>query len=557
MTEYKNKVEDYVQSDLNAVHCRMDRWMLTLLFVQWIASLMLALWISPRTWLGSSFSPHIHVMAAAFIGGAATIYPMFLVYFRPGAPITRHVIAISQVSFSSLLIHLCGGRLEMHFHVFGSLAFLAFYRDWKVLLSATTVIAIDHFVRGLYFPQSVFGVIVAEPYRWLEHAMWVVFEDVFLINSCLQSLRDMRGVASRQVETEFILSRITSIMNQIPDGLLVVDKSGKISQVNPMTGRMLDKKLHLLKGSSAKYLLGRERSHEMEAILQNNETNITMEIELAFGRNGELTSKKIFSEDSSIGHIIIIRDITQSKKIDQMKSEFIATISHELRTPFTSILGFSKINQKKLQKALEGIDPESTKAFKSLNQAIIHTDIIITECGRLLRIVNDLLDISKLESGKMQCKPICIDVAEILKTNTIKLSSLLNPDKVNVEVEIPEHLPQAFADQEQVTQILTNLLSNAIKFTDHGNIVCSARSENGQMLISVKDSGMGIAASDLNLIFDRFQQVGNVMTDKPKGTGLGLPICKELAQLNGGDIWAESKMGRGSTFTFSLPIAEI
>src|SRR5204862_6742064 len=121
---------------------------------------------------------------------------------RPGERSTRHVIAVAQMLMAALLIHLTGGRIETHFHVFGSLAFLAFYRDWRVLIPATIVVAADHLLRGIFWPQSVYGVLVASQWRWLEHAAWVVFEDVFLIASCQRSLAEVKDTADRTAALE-------------------------------------------------------------------------------------------------------------------------------------------------------------------------------------------------------------------------------------------------------------------------------------------------------------------------------------------------------------------
>jgi two-component system, sensor histidine kinase and response regulator len=131
-----------------------------------------------------------------------TLFPALLAFIRPGHTYTRFTVAIGQMLMSALLIHLSGGRIETHFHVFGSLAFLAFYRDWRVFIPATIVVAVDHFVRGVYWPQSVFGVLAASPWRWTEHAAWVIFEDVFLIWACVQGVREMRDSARKQAELE-------------------------------------------------------------------------------------------------------------------------------------------------------------------------------------------------------------------------------------------------------------------------------------------------------------------------------------------------------------------
>ena len=132
----------------------------------------------PQTWIGATSYTHLHVWAAIFLGGAISGLPVYLALKRPGRSSTRHTIAVAQMLTSALLIHLTGGRIETHFHVFGSLAFLAFYRDWRVLVSATVVVAVDHLLRGLFWPQSVFGVLTPSSWRWLEHAGWVIFEDV-------------------------------------------------------------------------------------------------------------------------------------------------------------------------------------------------------------------------------------------------------------------------------------------------------------------------------------------------------------------------------------------
>jgi hypothetical protein len=187
-----------------ANHRRTDRMFAWLMGLQWLAGIAAALWISPRAWEGQFSSVHVHVWAALVLGGVIAGFPALLALVHPGATLTRHVIAVGQMLTSALLIHLTGGRIETHFHVFGSLAFLAFYRDWRVLVTATAVVAADHFARGVFWPQSVFGVLVASPWRWLEHAGWVLFEDVFLWQAIRQNLRMLFGLAERQAELETV-----------------------------------------------------------------------------------------------------------------------------------------------------------------------------------------------------------------------------------------------------------------------------------------------------------------------------------------------------------------
>jgi diguanylate cyclase (GGDEF)-like protein len=179
---------------------RTDRMFACLMAIQWLAGIAAALWISPRTWAGPYNQIHIHVWAAVFLGGTISLFPIVLALLRPGETSTRYVIATAQMLMSSLLIHLTGGRIETHFHVFGSLAFLAFYRDWRVLVPATVVVAVDHFLRGFFWPESVYGVLTVSSWRWLEHAGWVLFEDTFLFIAVRRNISEMQDIAARTDE---------------------------------------------------------------------------------------------------------------------------------------------------------------------------------------------------------------------------------------------------------------------------------------------------------------------------------------------------------------------
>jgi two-component system sensor histidine kinase/response regulator len=198
----RQRAESLLDEHRLAVYKRTDRMFAGLMTVQWLAGIVTALIVSPKTWAGQVSNIHFHVWAAIFLGGIITLFPVMLAILRPGEAMTRYVIAASQMLMSGLLIHLSGGRIETHFHVFGSLAFLAFYRDWRVLVPATIVVAVDHFVRGVYWPQSVFGVLAASHWRWVEHAAWVIFENIFLVQSCVRSVRDMRDNTLKQAELE-------------------------------------------------------------------------------------------------------------------------------------------------------------------------------------------------------------------------------------------------------------------------------------------------------------------------------------------------------------------
>ena len=215
--------ENYFQSERRRAWIRTDRMFAGLMVAQWLAGIGVALWVTPHTWIGAVSSLHVHVLAAVFLGGAIAGFPVLLVLTHPGQTLTRHVIAASEMLASALLIHLSGGRIETHFHIFGSLAFLAFYRDWRVLATATAVTAADHYLRGVYWPQSIFGTITPGYFRWLEHAGWVLFEDVFLSIMCHQSLLEMRRIALRQAESQLTNERIERA---------VAERTGELANAN-------------------------------------------------------------------------------------------------------------------------------------------------------------------------------------------------------------------------------------------------------------------------------------------------------------------------------------
>jgi two-component system sensor histidine kinase/response regulator len=197
-----------------AICCRTDRLFAWLMIVQWIAGIAGVLWLLPLAGQSDFNHSQVDVWAAFFLGGLITAFPVFLAFYIPGAVVTRHVIAVAQMLMSGLLIHLSGGRAETHFHVFGSLALMAFYRDWRVLVTAATVIFVDHVLRGFYWPQSVYGVSAATPWRAVEHAGWVAFVVAVLSVAIRQSRADMKEIALRQATLEVTNAHIEDKVQQ-------------------------------------------------------------------------------------------------------------------------------------------------------------------------------------------------------------------------------------------------------------------------------------------------------------------------------------------------------
>ena len=190
------------------VFLQTDHLFAGLLLLEWIVAIAVSLIVSPLAWSGEWARTHVHVWAALLLGGSIISLPVYLAIFEPARTITRHVIAISQMLMGALLIHLSGGRMEAHFHIFGSLAILAFYNDWLVLVTASVVVALDHALRGVYWPFSVYGTLTSSPWRWVEHVSWVIFEDIFLVRGCVQKVRQIRDIAVHQAEIEATRDKI-------------------------------------------------------------------------------------------------------------------------------------------------------------------------------------------------------------------------------------------------------------------------------------------------------------------------------------------------------------
>ncbi|MFH1732762.1 MAG: GAF domain-containing protein [Planctomycetota bacterium] len=263
----------------------------------------------------------------------------------------------------------------------------------------------------------------------------------------------------------------------------------------------------------------------------------------------------------TLGRLAVIRDVTLERELDRMKSDFVAVVSHELRTPLASIKMF-------ISNLLDGVEGEITEGqHDTLSRVTKNVD-------RLSRLINDLLDLSKLEAGKMKIQPAAIGLREAVESIVHVFTPAAAEKGVRLQVNAPERLPVLWADPDRFDQVLTNLAGNALKFTpENGQITidvsrCAAGpahefatggraspiSSEGHLRISVTDTGEGIPGGDVEHVFDKFYQADHSMTRKTGGTGLGLPICKEIIAKHGGRIWAESEPGKGAAFTFEIPI---
>jgi hypothetical protein len=234
------------------------------------------------------------------------------------------------------------------------------------------------------------------------------------------------------------------------------------------------------------------------------------------------------------------------KEIDKVKSDFISIVSHELRTPLTSIKAFTELIL---------IKPKMQAGRRDKLLGIINN-----ETDRLARLITDILDLTKIEAGKLSWHIAKVSLNEIIQTSVAGIQSLADNKSIDIRQSIPDSLPVFLGDRDRLIQVITNILSNAIKFTPlQGKITIKAvlkDTPSHQIEVFVTDTGIGIPAADLGLVFEKFRRSGDVLTNNSQGTGLGLAITRQIIQYHGGSIWAESTLGQGSTFTFTLPLTK-
>ena len=237
--------------------------------------------------------------------------------------------------------------------------------------------------------------------------------------------------------------------------------------------------------------------------------------------------------------------VTLNRELDQanrLKSQFLANVSHELRTPMNAIIGFTRLVMRKT----EGQIP--TLQHANLQKVIISAE-------HLLNLINGLLDLSKIEAGRMEVSAAKFDVGEVVRASLAAIEPVIKPDRVRVVADVEPTLPLVTTDRDKLKQILLNLLSNAAKFTDEGAIRVSARQIGSTLVLAVSDTGIGMPREALGYIFEEFRQVDMSSTRRHGGTGLGLSIVRKLAHLLGGEVTVQSELGKGSTFTITLPLA--
>ncbi len=360
----------------------------------------------------------------------------------------------------------------------------------------------------------------------------------------------------RQIEA----SRMRAILEAVADGILVTDPKGRVTLVNPSALRLLGLSEEELLGQPLERyrgLFGAQGQAWLEHIRHWSQhpedytpgESAASQIELEDGRVLAIHLAPVFMRRRFLGTVSVIRDITHHIEVDRMKSEFVATVSHELRTPLTAIKGYVDLLTK--PHIMGELNPKQAHAI----------EVIQRHVRRLITLVNDLLTLSRLESGRMRITPQVMELAPILAETVEEFHRQMQEQQRDLAVHLlplPEDLPPVYADPQRVRQIVGNLVENACRYTpDGGQVTVEARTQNGFVQVSVRDTGIGIRPEDLGRVFERFYRGEHPLVMKTAGTGLGLAIVKQLVEMHGGRIWVESTgvPGEGSTFHFTLPIA--
>lgn len=348
-----------------------------------------------------------------------------------------------------------------------------------------------------------------------------------------------------------------AILESIADGVVVLGPNGQVLLVNPVAEELLGFSAEQIEGRHFRFMLGLGTTpsqcefaqalyYELRTRLESKDESQLLQSGIVRLEAGNRVlavhiTPLITASGEPPGLVAALRDISREAEVERLKNEFISTVSHELRTPMTSIKGYTDL-------LFLGMAGGLTDAQRSFLQ------IIKSNADRLTALVNDILDISRIETGRLRLNIEPLDLSQIITDAVIAFQEQYREKDLTLEWQALPDLPQVRGDAARVTQILNNLLANAWQYTPGGGRVrISVQPTEGFVQVDVSDTGIGISPDDIGRIFDRFYRVDHPLVREVRGTGLGLSIVKMFVELLGGQIWVESKLGEGSTFSFTLP----
>ncbi len=354
-----------------------------------------------------------------------------------------------------------------------------------------------------------------------------------------------RDLAEALAETHAEASKNEAILKDIADGVIVFDNDGKAIVANLAVSNLIASPEAKIIGQSIEDLMQAKVSpaeREIIGELLKDKDARRPSVKVQWGDKTLSVSFAPVRSTETLGTVAVFRDFTREAEIDRMKSDFVSIASHELRTPLTSIRGY-------LDLVLMG----AAGAINEQQENFMRVARDNTE--RLHDLVNDLLDVSRIESGKIELSVKSISIAELVAKVANFLQKQFDDKGLSLIVDTPHDLPQVLGDANRLAQVVTNLLSNAYKYTPAGKVVIQARQVDDMMMqVDIIDNGVGISEEDQKKLFTRFFRTGDTYVRQQSGTGLGLSITKSLIEMHGGKIWVQSELGKGSTFSFSLPL---
>jgi two-component system phosphate regulon sensor histidine kinase PhoR len=360
----------------------------------------------------------------------------------------------------------------------------------------------------------------------------------------LEELSDALQVMAQQLGSQINTltserAKLSAVLNQMTDGVMIVDSNGRVQLFNPAAERLFEISESVALERSIVEVI---RYHQLVNLWRNAKSgerqSITLEIgpQHLFLQVVAIPLKTILPDNT----MILFQDLTQLRRLETVRRDFISNVSHELRTPLASLKALAETLQ---EGALD--DPPAARRF------IIRME---TEIDNLTQLVNELLELSRIESGKVPLSFHRIRPYDLLQPSTERMALQAERAGLELTLDCPKDLPAVFADPDRITQVLINLIHNAVKFTPpNGKITVSAYQDGDHIVFYVRDTGVGIANSDLGRIFERFYKADRARAGG--GTGLGLSIARHMIESHGGYIWAESEEQVGSTFFFTLPVA--
>lgn len=368
-------------------------------------------------------------------------------------------------------------------------------------------------------------------------------------NQMAEKLNNYKNINIKKIMTE--KSKAEAIVESINDGIIVTDRENKVLLINNAAEKLLNVKESELLDKSFFTVIPNKKIYDcIREVINNKDIKSTFkQLELSLNPTTEKnTYCRVFintiigKNKENLGIVILLQDITKMKEIDQMKSDFVSTVSHEFRTPLTS-----------MSMAVDLLTDGTMGETNERQQELLK--VIKEDSERLNFLIKDLLDLSRLESGKTHMKFEKNNIKEIIEIAVNSLKNFSGNRNVKIEIKNIGDLLFVLADINKIILVLTNLITNAIKYRSEereGHIIIEAFKREKNIVVSIEDNGKGIPEEYLEKIFNKFIQVKVSNDGKIEGTGLGLSICKEIIKAHGGEIWVNSILGKGSTFYFSL-----